>query len=327
MLEQDWGRRHAFVELDLETLNALARPAFPGRRVLAAELLSEGHCNTNYKLTLAGLEMPFVLRIYRRDQTSSQKDWDLYQLVQERVPMPRVLYHDNSLQLLNWPYTIISWADGMLLRDAIEQGNEQEHQRYGYAVGATLAAIGSYTFPRAGFFGTGLHIAEPFEDNDTYTDVLRQILGAELTQKRLGAELSARLWRFIDDQRKYIDSLPAMSALVHSDFKGINILVRKGAVSAVLDWEFAFAGTPLFDVANMLRYEHHMPPTFVSHFLKGYQEHGGQLPTNWHRCAKLLDLISLCEFLHTPTSNEVVVRDVTDLILRTLARYEDASAL
>lgn len=322
MLEQDWGRRQALVELDLATINTLARPAFPGHQVIGTELLTEGHCNTNYKLTLAGLDEPFVLRVYRRDQASSQKDWDLYQLIQGRVPVPRMLYHDDSCQHLAWPYTIMTWAEGILLRDAIEKGDAREQSSYGYAVGSALAAIGSFTFPQAGFFGPGLDV-EPFTGNESYLQLIRHFLTTGPTQERLGPELSQRLWNFVEAQHGYLDALPPTAALVHSDFKGINILVHEGEVSAVLDWEFAFAGSPLTDIANMLRYEHRMPEAFVSQFLRGYQVQGGVLPPDWHRCIKLLDLISLCEFAHAPEVNEVVVRDVIELMERTLAQYQE----
>ena len=52
--------------------------------------------------------------------------------------------------------------------------------------------------------------------------------------------------------------------LVHGDFGAANILVRQvqGAwqVAAVIDWEFAFAGTPLFDLGHFLRYERRRRP-------------------------------------------------------------------
>jgi hypothetical protein len=46
----------------------------------------------------------------------------------------------------------------------------------------------------------------------------------------------------------------------------------------VLDWEFALAGSPLFDTGNMLRFDHVLPTNSSSEFIRGYQEHGGQLP-------------------------------------------------
>lgn len=54
--------------------------------------------------------------------------------------------------------------------------------------------------------------------------------------------------------------------LVHCDFDSANILVNRingfWMVTGVLDWEFALSGSSLWDVANMLRYAHKMPPAF-----------------------------------------------------------------
>ena len=44
---------------------------------------------------------------------------------------------------------------------------------------------------------------------------------------------------------------------MHSDFNPKNILVdpASGAVTAVLDWEYAHAGSPYADLGNLLRFE------------------------------------------------------------------------
>ena len=50
---------------------------------------------------------------------------------------------------------------------------------------------------------------------------------------------------------------PARIALVHADFNPKNLLVdpATGGVTGVLDWEFAYAGAPLGDLGNLLRFE------------------------------------------------------------------------
>ena len=42
-------------------------------------------------------------------------------------------------------------------------------------------------------------------------------------------------------------------------------------------------------------------PIFESEFIHGYREQGGILPPEWKKLAKLVDLLSLCEFLNAPT--------------------------
>jgi aminoglycoside phosphotransferase (APT) family kinase protein len=47
--------------------------------------------------------------------------------------------------------------------------------------------------------------------------------------------------------------------LVHGDFNNRNVLVHcvqgRWRVAAVIDWEFALAGSPFFDIATFLQYE------------------------------------------------------------------------
>jgi len=56
-----------------------------------------------------------------------------------------------------------------------------------------------------------------------------------------------------------VATLPDQAVLVHADYNGKNLLMQSThegwQVAAVLDWEFAFAGSPLFDTGNFLRHE------------------------------------------------------------------------
>ena len=147
------------------------------------------------------------------------------------------------------------------------------------------------------------------------------------TGQNLGATLTQRLWSFLNENAYCFDALDGARSLVHSDYKGFNILVRqvKGwwKVSGVLDWEFAFADSPLTDIGNMLRYSHLHSPIFESEFIHGYREQGGILPPEWKKLAKLVDLLSLCEFLNAPTPRNALRQEVTGLIVGTLEHWEE----
>jgi aminoglycoside phosphotransferase (APT) family kinase protein len=77
--------------------------------------------------------------------------------------------------------------------------------------------------------------------------------------------------------KDYLPALP-VPCLVHNDFGNRNILVRqengKWGVAAILDWEFAFSGSPLLDVGHFLRYERRGAPLREPHFSQGFVEHG-----------------------------------------------------
>lgn len=325
-MEQDWGRRHDFVTLENDEITSLLRPAFPGRTLASAELLTAGKCNTNYKITVSGLSDPVVLRLYVRDPTSREKDLNIFQLIKERVPVPRILYTNARNEPGALSYSVMSWVDGVLFSDVLASKDENAIAECAHAIGITLANIGSYTFPRAGFFGPDLTIQQELVDESVMA-YFEQFLFEGQTGQRLGATLTGRLWKFLNDNAHYFEALPDARSLVHSDFKGFNILVRQSRgrwrVSAVLDWEFAFAGSPLVDIGNMLRYSHLHTPTFESEFLRGYREQGGKLPTAWKKAAKLNDLLSLCEFLNSPAPRDALLQEVTGLILGTLDHWEE----
>lgn len=93
------------------------------------------------------------------------------------------------------------------------------------------------------------------------------------------------------------------------------------AVSAVLDWEFAFSWRRHVDIANMLRYEED-GSHFERHFIQAYMEHGGILQENWKLVSKLEDLVALCDMLsHCTEDMPNRIRDLKLLVANTVQRY------
>ncbi len=103
------------------------------------------------------------------------------------------------------------------------------------------------------------------------------------------------------EQYAYLFPTGNERCLVHGDFDPANILVDKingsWAVTGVLDWEFAFLGSYLWDVANMLRYAHKMPSEFQNAFIGGLKRSGIHLPSTWPTTIHLLNLCSLLDCL------------------------------
>ena len=112
----------------------------------------------------------------------------------------------------------------------------------------------------------------------------------------------------------------------HGDFGKRNLLVRSTAgqwgVAAVLDWEFAAAGTPLTDLGHFLRYERESWPVAEPHFSDGYLEEGGKLPQNWRQLARLIDLTALSESLIRDDLPDTVVTELVELVHATVENRE-----
>jgi aminoglycoside phosphotransferase (APT) family kinase protein len=107
------------------------------------------------------------------------------------------------------------------------------------------------------------------------------------------------------------------SCLVHGDFNPSNILVRDGRIAAILDWEFAHAGTRWMDVGNLLR---HCPLGLRQHVRAGLISGGASVPPDWQARAELVDLSSALEFLTGDRSDAFKGRCV-ERVRGTFARY------
>lgn len=166
-------------------------------------------------------------------------------------------------------------------------------------VGLVLAKIQAYQFPCSGFFDNDLTIKTKMFQDD-YVVFGKKCLSHPTTLDQITKEHISKINTYLD---RYHLLLPDLNQnhLVHADFDPSNILVKQNnkrwTISGILDWEFAFSGSTLCDVANMLRYAHHMSPSFKTSFLKGLKQGGVQLAENWDITIHLLNLLSLLDCL------------------------------
>lgn len=322
-----WERRAPLVDLSSEELRALLAVAAPGRAIISAEVLSAGLVNTNYRIELEREPSPVVLRLYARDEAACAREERLSRLVAGVVPAPGVLYADPSAARFRLPWMLMTWMEGVPLPEALLALPPEEAPSLAAALGATAAAIGSFTFASSGFFAPDLSIAEPLDPPAEMTRVLlRRLLFEGRAGERLGAALIGRLWSLVETHAGELDALAGRVALVHSDYRDSNLLVaRDGAgwrVSGALDWEFAYAGPSLFDLGSLLRREATLPPGFASHVVAAYRAGRGFAPPGWRRMTLLMDLMNLCGFVDMPETRGAMLADVTALIQGTVTRLE-----
>ena len=319
-------RRNDLIELDYRLLPTMLEPLFPDAHVAQVQLLSGGFSNSNYHIRLAEPGTSVVLRLHAGEgmidhtYTTAQKEWEIMHLLQQNqaVVLPKPLYADLNGTRMGRPYTIMSFVEGECLSDLLVERDRQTVGACAYTAGQTLAALHTVTFPHTGFFGSDLTIQQ---QGDTGGEGWRDYIAQCLTgygRTWLGAERAERLWQFVLAHQAEVATLPDQAVLVHADYNGKNLLMQSThegwQVAAVLDWEFAFAGSPLFDTGNFLRHEADFPPDYALEFERGYRAAGGALPPNWRWLAKLLDLLNLCEFLNTPRFRPRVVAETIQLI-------------
>ena len=311
MFKQNWEfSRQSDFTFTAVKISALFQQAFPDFKLCSYEVLSGGCANLNI-CVVSGTET-YLLRIYLRDSTAAQREMNIAHLLQGFLPMPKFYYVG---QFGEYTFAVIEHMHGISLRDLLLSGTCGPDFEIMWKVGKMLKSLQQFTFEKAGFFDDTLQVKEPFKSNDLKDFVLKTLRNTHV-QRVLHKELLLKIEsRFEKTNLSLLDA--CQPTLVHGDFDPANILVVKEnnswKISALLDFEFAFSGSYLQDIANMLRYAHKMPQAFKDCFLQGFDS---ALPKNYEEICKLLNISALLDILSRsdPSKRPIITADINELI-------------
>jgi aminoglycoside phosphotransferase (APT) family kinase protein len=296
-------------------IDRIIKIAFPNRTIRSIAPLTGGLINRNFKIEFAETDIPIVLRLYRDGPEVCRKEVAIHNLIGSEVPVPRVLHAEPEGLQGSRPFIITEYVDGITFQQLKRTNNLEAINQAAHSVGKTLATIGRFEFDKPGRLVVGksgrLEVGTSFvEGDDQIPRLLDSFLSSPNCERRAGSQLIDRIHQFVWARSDQLLTLNGQRRLVHSDFGNRNILVReengKWVVAAVVDWEFGFSGSSLLDVGNFLRYELRSRPLREPHFSRAFLEHGGQLPENWQKVVRIVDLIGLVELLtHEELPNDV----------------------
>lgn len=293
--KQDWEKTKQPIALNKATIRAMIKMAFPTDQLNSYKMIDGGCANLNIKINLAGNNQSFILRIYLRDKQAVYREKNLGTLLNQCVPIPQVYFIDSCE---NYRFAITEFIPGITLRDLLLSNKPHDVSDLMFDAGQLLSNIQSHHFTAAGFFDNELNISE-LTSKDNYIDFAHQCLKHATVIQCLTISVTENIKGIIEKLNAFLPD-DAENHLVHGDFDPANILVNKidnqWKISGILDWEFAFSGSPLFDVANMLRYAHQMPAVFETSFIQGVST-GFTPPQHWKITTLLLNIISLLDCL------------------------------
>jgi len=279
----------------------------PGDRVVAAAPLGGGYRNENVLVTTA--RGRYVLRRYRAGagreaaRTCAVEAALAGLLASVAVPVAEVIAADPEGAAAGEPLLLARHVAGVLINPAITDHRGSAGD-LGRAAGRALAGIGAVAFERAGTFTGADLVPSAAGLPATLPEFVETCLRAGPAATVLSPAELGRLRALAAAAEPLAASAAAARQLVHSDYNGKNLLAvrRHGrwSVSAVLDWEFAFSGSPLTDIGNMLRFRDEHPPGFDDGFIGGYRDAGGPLPPDWREVSEALDLYALADLLTRP---------------------------
>jgi aminoglycoside phosphotransferase (APT) family kinase protein len=296
-------------------IEKIVKLVFPKSKLLSYEVISGGCANLNIKTMLDDVQEPYILRIYIRDKDAAFREQKIGDFLKDIVPIPQIYaigdYND-------YRFAITTFIKGMTLRDLLLSNTPHDIKSLMTEAGFYLSKIQKIQFESAGFFDKDLNVM-PFDPENTEHDFTMKCLKDTIVLKHIGYKHCAKIAYYVDAYKDELIDLNKKS-LVHGDYDPANILVdlidNHWKITGILDWEFAFSGSFLQDVANMLRYAHHMPAIYEESFLQSLKQNNVILPKNWRIKTHLLNIGSLldCFIRHSPKERPNQSADIVDLI-------------
>lgn len=319
-LDTQWERRTQHSFLSQEKIQGLFRFADFKNSVLSYEVISTGLANTNYKVVLEDSTNPLFLRIWTRDSNACQKEFLLNEkLLKVKTPVPKIIFADWSKAKVDFCWGIYEWVEGVQMTQALLKSSQKEIGKYFQEAVKIHNCFSKLTFENSGFFNNGLEVV-PFESGFAI-EFLGELLGNSQVQSLLGKTNFEKLIKFIETNRSKLSKLENENHLVHADFKPANFLVNPETqkITGLVDWEFAFCSSPIFDLGMLLRFENELG-NGVKNSIEKFSEL--ELEEDWYETAKLFDLLNLLDFMTRDLAEiKNVVKHCTSLVKETLKKF------
>ena len=290
--------------------------------------LEGGYSGETFLATVAG--EPVVARVYAgrsasRGPLAPEIDAAVLELVRGLLPVPEVLEVRRGSPDGDLPGLLLtSRLPGERLDLVLPDLDRERRERVGHRLGTLLGRLGHMVQPRAGVFVDRTLVAAdlPPGGDDLATWVADR--SGSLLAAGLGAAAVDGLTVLADEAQDLLD-LDPRACLVHADLNPKNLLVDPDTleVTAVLDWEFAHAGSPYADLGNLLRLDR--DPAYVGAVLAGYRDLMPAVPPDVLDRARAADLFALVDLAVRDQPNPVVTaaRD----LLRAVGQSGDLHAV
>jgi aminoglycoside phosphotransferase (APT) family kinase protein len=236
ILKIHWERFKAHVDLNVLTASRLLAP-FTTDNISELLLLSEGCANTIYKVTFKNDRLPVVIRIYMRDQTALKREVAIHQLVADKIPVAAHLYFDESCTHYLYPYSIMEWIDGKLLREVVLSKHEKSINECMFEAGQYLSKLRQIKFFQGGFLQKNLQV-RLFAKEEKYLPFVLNLLQDTIVKNDLDTRLHSAVSELVDTYSKLLPNEDEAN-LSHADYDPANIIVKqvngKWKIAAILD--------------------------------------------------------------------------------------------
>ncbi len=159
------------------------------------------------------------------------------------IPVPQVIVQDNSGKVLDAPYFIMEYIEGISMGNMKKEWPDTEKTIWNHRIGRLARSIASFSGESFGILASGRTFSTFMEFFQDFLSML--IMDAEDGRIDLGVS-SDKLYSRLSDSRSAMEEVTEPK-LVHYDLWENNLIVRKDRIVGVLDWERAMYSDPLME--------------------------------------------------------------------------------
>ncbi len=192
-----------------------------------------------------------------------------FDILKDKLPVPDCLVLDDSRTLSPFDYMVCEKIAGENLEQSWPALSEKNKEALSFQAGQVLSLIHSVGI---NYFGE-ISGRGPFPKTKTWTEYLSFILNYHLDEAMaLSLFTKEKRNSFLKSFKNHAELFDKFETpkLVHGDFHLGNLLYKDEKITGVLDFEWACAGDPLFDMSNQLRDMDNTWPGSQKNFNRGY---------------------------------------------------------
>lgn len=313
-MEYDWERTIPFLKLDIKKVGKLFEGILDEKDIVKLIPINEGCRTTNY--IVETWDKKYSLKIFASDDDSYNREYKLLNMLREKISVQKIYKISTDDIIDGKKYIIYEYINGITLGQALKNGYILE-ESFVRQVARALGEIHKFKFNKVGFLDENLNVIKKLPSISKYYELFIN----EKVRERLGNDTVTNIINIVKENEDDLLKLDYSPRLVHGDFQGTNILINKGKLAGILDWEFVMAGHPLGDIGQFFRYNEHFNNYLIKVFENEYNKSSDyELMNNWYKISRLRDLINLIQLISADEEMPNKYKNIKDIIIRDI-RY------
>ncbi|HOD54274.1 MAG TPA: aminoglycoside phosphotransferase family protein [Candidatus Cloacimonadota bacterium] len=294
-------RKNKVQKMDLELAKKLFLDFDESVEIESVEWMPQGKSTSNYQLKQKNSHEKYVLRILPQQDESCRKELLISQYLNEVIPIPEIYYTNETCTIIDKPYQIVEFIEGISLAQYLMEGNELSSELT-ESIAEKSALIHRTIYEKEGSINAQFEIGDDFPPIKTWYDFFLSHLAGERLGETLKNEVISDVKRFRDE----FDEVCSYFVLSHGDFRPENMLVFNGKLQALIDWEYALSAPVYFDTGQFFRYSELFPRKTERLYVSAYNANAlYPMAKDWRLKGRLMDCVNLLSLLNLPDISQI----------------------